>query len=124
MRLSGKKNKAPPSAIYKNSVKRVVPLKLAERKSSKGSIAFRLRDSTTMNIRNDMEPPMSVERVAQCVNPKREDSIKPKMIPPNPATANTAPSQSNPCLWSDERLSGTRQKEIRMTITAIGALRK
>src|SRR5215813_2943543 len=115
MRFNGKKNSTSLRAEYRNSVRRLAPVKVRDRNKESGNMGAAERASTYRNAINDPTPITAATGV---------DSIRPKAIPPRPTVARSAPTQSGRGRPSFVRQSGTRQNVRLTTSNATGRLIK
>jgi hypothetical protein len=113
----------PTREKYRSSVKAFAPVKFLERNSDRGIIGSRERPSTTRKAPNATTPVIRAPITRASPRPALEDSRSPKTTPPRPTATSAAPGRSSPRA-SGLLLSGTRQRAIASTATAIGTLMK
>src|SRR5438445_8215368 len=102
---------------------RFAPLNARDLNSASGSIGEDACASTSTKRTRQAAPATKLPNTSELLQPNLADSRNAVTTPPNPAVANSAPSQSI-CATLEPRLSGTRQNEIATTVHAMGTLRK
>src|SRR5712672_392836 len=119
IKFIGNRKKKTPIAAYKNSVNTFAPRKERDLKSSRGTIGAGAFISTLRKRTKQTTPPAKLPNTKGLPQPDFVDSSSPVTIPPSPAVAKSAPSQST-CSTFELRLSGTRHSEIAITAAANG----